>query len=353
MDTIFIRQETTDACLSDNPYNGKYWTARVSSVPVLFVVSALGAFTPLLAAYSTIFRVPPCVFDAIKYFGSGVIIATGFIHLLAEAAQNLSKECLGAPFTEYPFAEGIALMGVFFMFTFDLFAHRRLHAKTKALAEGSGSQDDPLSEFWAVGQRNDQRTEDIEQGSITSKHTGESTEIKEQETRDMSALESIYQKILNCIVLECGIVFHSVFVGLSLTIAGDDFISLYIAIAFHQFFEGLGLGTRFATTQWPKTKRFVPWVMSLAYSLTTPVAAAIGLGVRRSYAPGSTTALITTGVFDAACGGILIYNSIAELMAFDFMYSGDFKNTPTRKIIIAFFYLSLGAFAMALIGRWA
>ncbi|KAI5950455.1 hypothetical protein KGF57_004324 [Candida theae] len=354
MDTIYIRRDTADTCTSDNSYNGKYWPARVSSVLVLFVVSALGAFTPLLAAYSTVFRIPAYVFDAIKYFGSGVIIATGFIHLLAEAAENLSNDCLGSPFTEYPFAEGIALIGVFFIFTFDLVAHQRLAVKTKALQEESELGLSSM-EFVAFGGRCNRCPQDEGQGSVLSiKHTDGSTEIREAEnTQDLSKLESMYQKILNCVVLECGIVLHSVFVGLSVTIAGDDFISLYIAICFHQFFEGLGLGTRFATTQWPTRKRYVPWVMALAYSLTTPIAAAIGLVVRQSYPSGSRTALITTGVFDAACGGILIYNSIAELMAYDFMYSGDFKNKPIKKIVIAFLYLSLGAFAMALIGKWA
>lgn len=352
MDTIFIRQETEDACLSTNSYNGKYWEARVSSVPVLFVVSALGSFTPLLAAYSTRFRVPRWIFDAIKYFGSGVIIATGFIHLMAEAAANLSNECLGPPFTEYPFAEGIALIGVFCIFFFDVIAHQRLSVKAKEYLE-AGQNGDSLMEFESVGRLQNEIPKEVEQETNFSKHTNESTEIKEVDKRDLSKLESIYQKILNCVVLECGIVFHSVFVGLSLTIAGNDFVTLYIAISFHQFFEGLGLGTRFATTQWPKGKRYVPWVMSLAYSLTTPLAAGIGLIVRRSYPEGSRTALITTGVFDAACGGILIYNSIAELMAFDFMYSGDFKNKSIKHLLVAFVYLTLGAFAMALISKWA
>ncbi|KAI5960246.1 hypothetical protein CANMA_004026 [Candida margitis] len=352
MDIIFIRQDNEDTCLSTNSYNGKYWPARVSSVPVLFVVSALGSFTPLLAAYSTRFRVPRWIFDAIKYFGSGVIIATGFIHLMAEAAANLGNKCLGPPFTNYPFAEGIALIGVFFIFFFDVVAHQRLSVKAKAYLEAEKNGDTSL-EFESVGRSQSETLPEEDQESNSSKHTNGSTEIREVDKRDLSKLESIYQKILNCVVLECGIVLHSIFVGLSLTIAGDDFVTLYIAIAFHQFFEGLGLGTRFATTQWPKGKRYVPWVMSLAYSLTTPFASGIGLIVRGSYPAGSRTALITTGVFDAACAGILIYNSIAELMAFDFMYSGDFKNKPAKELLIAFFYLTLGAFVMALIGKWA
>lgn len=92
----FVSKQTTyDTCLEGNFYNGKHFAARVSAVPVLFVLSVVGSFSPLLAAYSKKFMVPEWIFNGIRYFGSGVIIATGFIHLMAEAAAALSNTCLG------------------------------------------------------------------------------------------------------------------------------------------------------------------------------------------------------------------------------------------------------------------
>jgi len=45
-------------------------------------------------------------------------------------------------------------------------------------------------------------------------------------------------------VLEIGIVVHSVIIGLSLGTAGsiDTIKPLLVALSFHQFFEGMGLG---------------------------------------------------------------------------------------------------------------
>jgi zinc transporter 1/2/3 len=50
------------------------------------------------------------------------------------------------------------------------------------------------------------------------------------------------QKQITVWVLEAGVAFHSVIIGITLgTIAGDEFKPLLIALSFHQFFEGFGL----------------------------------------------------------------------------------------------------------------
>ena len=53
--------------------------------------------------------------------------------------------------------------------------------------------------------------------------------------------------MMNCYisqVLEMGIVVHSVIIGISLGAAGsiDAIKTLLVALSFHQFFEGMGLG---------------------------------------------------------------------------------------------------------------
>ena len=151
-------------------------------------------------------------------------------------------------------------------------------------------------------------------------------------------------------MLEFGILFHSIFIGLALAVAGDEFVSLYIVLVFHQMFEGLGLGTRIATATWPKDKRYTPWLMSLGYTLCTPIAIAIGLGVRHSYPPESRRALITNGVFDSISAGILIYTGVVELMAHEFLYSNEFKgDAGFKKMLQAYFVMCWGAGLMALL----
>jgi zinc transporter 1/2/3 len=154
-------------------------------------------------------------------------------------------------------------------------------------------------------------------------------------------------------ILEFGVIFHSIFIGLTLSVAGDEFNILYIVLVFHQTFEGLGLGSRLATAQWPKAKWWMPWVLGMAYGLTTPIAIAAGLGVRESYAPGSNRTLIVNGIFDSISAGILLYTGLVELMAHEFMFNQQMRRSSMAMLLAAFGCMCLGAGLMALLGKWA
>lgn len=111
--------------------------------------------------------------------------------------------------------------------------------------------------------------------------------------------EATFRKMsLNITLLEGGILFHSIFVGMTVSITTDGFIVLLIAILFHQFFEGLGLGSRIAAVPYPKGAAR-PWILVVAFGTTAPIGQAIGLIARNSYDPQSAFALIIVGVFNA------------------------------------------------------
>ena len=59
-----------------------------------------------------------------KYFGSGVIIATAFIHLLAPAFEELGSECLSGAWTDYSWAPAIAMAAVYGIFFAEVAAYR-------------------------------------------------------------------------------------------------------------------------------------------------------------------------------------------------------------------------------------
>ena len=144
-------------------------------------------------------------------------------------------------------------------------------------------------------------------------------------------------------ILEFGVIFHSIFIGLTLAVSGEEFITLYIVLVFHQTFEGLGLGARLASVPWPKSKRWTPYILGVAYGLSTPIAIAIGLGVRNSYPPESETTLYVNGIFDSISAGILIYTGLVELMAHEFMFSPYMQKGPVNRLLSAFFLMCLGA----------
>lgn len=110
---------------------------------------------------------------------------------------------------------------------------------------------------------------------------------------------AVFRKMsLNITLLEGGILFHSVFVGMTVSITIEGFIVLLIAILFHQMFEGLGLGSRIAAVPYPKGS-IRPWILVVAFGTTAPLGQAIGLAVRDSYDPNSAFGLIIVGIFNA------------------------------------------------------
>lgn len=154
-------------------------------------------------------------------------------------------------------------------------------------------------------------------------------------------------------ILEFGIIFHSVLIGLALAVSGEEFIILFIVLTFHQTFEGLGLGSRFALIAWPRGKAWVPYLLSLVYSLSTPVAIAIGLGVREAFQPGIQTSLIVSGIFDSISAGILLYTGLVELMARDLLFREGTQRKAIGHSLYAFACMCLGGGLMALLGKWA
>lgn len=367
-----------DTCTSGNDFDGLHMGARVSSIFVIFFTSALGAFFPVLASEYSFIKMPAWCFFGAKYFGSGVIVATAFIHLLSPANESLSNSCLGGAFAVYPMAFGICLIVIMTMFFLELIAYRWIEAKVAGddvNAPHSHSHFGDTALFTdnhqghsgaehAHDAHDDHDAHDIELDQLdlekpkdVSVHSDSTFSSDLEASIDASADMALFAgQLLNVFVLEFGIIFHSFFIGLTLACAGDEFISLYIVLVFHQMFEGLGLGTRIATVEWRRTgsHRWTPWLLCLGFAITTPIAIAIGLGIRHSYPPNSRRALITNGVFDSISAGILIYTGLIELMAHEFLFGDEFKGEHGfKKMIWAYLIMITGAGIMALLGRWA
>jgi solute carrier family 39 (zinc transporter), member 1/2/3 len=154
------------------------------------------------------------------------------------------------------------------------------------------------------------------------------------------------------IALEFGIIFHSAIIGLKLGTAGPEFSTLYPVTVFHQSFEGLGIGACLSAIPIPKRLSWLPWLLCTGYGVTTPIAIAIGLGVRTTYVSDSFTASIAAGVLDATSVGILIYNGLVELLARDFIFNPERIRDNTR-LTFMIVCLFLGTGLMAQLGKWA
>lgn len=175
----------------------------------------------------------------------------------------------------------------------------------------------------------------------------------ESHSRTLTAEEERSKKVLRCLLLEAGILFHSIFIGMALSVAsGNAFIVFFIAICFHQTFEGTALGSRIAAIKFPR-KSWKPWMMVLAYGLTTPIGQAIGLGVHTLYDPKSQSGLLMVGVMNAISAGLLLFAGLVQLLAEDFLSDISYSVLRGKARVQAFIAMLLGAFVMALVGAWA
>jgi zinc transporter 1/2/3 len=296
---------------------------------------------------------------------------------------------LTGPITDYSWAEGIALMTVFTMFfielmaaRFDIFGSQDTHASdpsldlfkdTEKLSHGNGlsstnkpgdllSKDRDPGTSESAGRPMTASGSGVPVSRTPSKIPGREDDftyppggedhLGHQRDHDIDD-DHFAVQMTAIFILEFGVIFHSIFIGLTLAVAGSEFVVLYIVLTFHQTFEGLGLGSRLATAQWPAKKWWLPWVLGSAYGFTTPIAIAIGLGVRTSFTPGSNSTLIVQGVFDSISAGILIYTGLVELMAHEFMFNPEMRKSSIRMMLFAYLCMCFGAGLMALLGKWA
>jgi zinc transporter 1/2/3 len=282
------------------------------------------------------------------------------IHLLQPANQALSDPCLGEAWQVYPYAFGICLLVIFITFFMELISLRYLanvgishnHGPSGLTpADNDHHHDDSLMET----NSSNVSAADVENQAHKEQN---SDRLLIPTISNLSQSSSHYShnvasQLGAILFLEFGIIFHSVFVGLTLAVSGSEFTTLYIVLVFHQLFEGLGLGTRIAVAPWPQTRQYIPWLLGLLFGVTTPLAIAIGLGIRNSYPAGSRTQLITNGIFDSISSGILLYTGLVELIANEFLHSKEFNRAPLSRVILAYGIMCLGAGLMALLGRWA
>ena len=109
---------------------------------------------------------------------------------------------------------------------------------------------------------------------------------------------------------EASIAVHSVLIGITLGVTnGNEIVPLLIALTFHQFLEGVAIGT--AAVYAGMRVRSI-FILGLIFALTTPLGTAIGIGVRQSYNTNSPAALLTQGILDAVGAGMLIFLALGD-----------------------------------------
>ncbi|KAL2257237.1 hypothetical protein VTK26DRAFT_454 [Humicola hyalothermophila] len=414
---------------------GEYDLAlHVVALFLVLAASVFGAGFPVVAKKVKWVKVPPKVFFFCKHFGTGVLVATAFVHLLPTAFGNLMDPCLPDLFTDqYPAMPGVIMMAsMFCLFIIEMYLNNKLggHAhspggpvgletqRSAPLAGSNGGrpqrpprytssadfddqdveyekkiaqevyreklkvyQQDRSAEDKELGVPSEmppwfivfyeqyvrQRLEMINMIKASQQQWYQGAEQNDKRQSIVSVTSSpyideetgqavdptVYRKMsMNITLLEGGILFHSVFVGMTVSITIDGFVVLLIAILFHQMFEGLGLGSRIAAVPYPRGS-VRPWLLVLAFGTTAPIGQAIGLIVRDAYDPNSAFGLIIVGVFNAISSGLLLYAALVDLLAEDFLSEEASRELTKKDRIMAFSFVILGAIGMSIVGAFA
>lgn len=347
---------------SANEYDGRLGV-RISALFVIMIVSTCATFFPVIAKRVPRLRVPLYAYLFARYFGAGVIVATAFIHLLDPAYGEIGPNtCVGMTggWAQYSWCPAIVLTSVMMIFLLDFCAERYVERKY-----GVDTEQDIQGAVTGVGEGKSNTPPEYEEGKLNAPARNGSSVEAPVTMQDYSKgfTEDVHdgdteagrlafrQQIAAFLILEFGVIFHSVIIGLNLGVVGSEFSTLYAVLVFHQSFEGLGIGARMSAIPFKPTS-WLPWILCGAYGLTTPIAIAIGLGLRTTYNPNSFTANVVSGVLDSVSAGILIYTGLVELLARDFLFN-PLRTRDSKRLAFMMGTTFLGAGIMALLGKWA
>ncbi|KAJ1696190.1 hypothetical protein LUZ63_004702 [Rhynchospora breviuscula] len=337
-----------DCSQEDSSTSGKNESRKLHILAIFTILSAGaagGCFIPALGRWFPAISPGKQYFFLIKAFAAGVIVATAFIHILPDAFTNLSSPCLpDSPWQNFPFAGFVAMVAALGTLMVDTVAtgyfSRRHFKKTQAAIED-------LEASVEAKQKHANHLPSHMHASHGHAH-GASMVVEAVSSGDGDN-QLIRNRVISE-VLELGIIVHSVIIGMSLGASQSPSIirPLVAALTFHQFFEGLGLGSCIAQAEF-RQKSVV--AMTIFFALTAPAGIAIGIGIASSYNENSQTALIVEGLLNSASAGILVYMSLVDFLAEDFMNPRVQNNTKLQIWINIF--LLLGAGLMSLLAKWA
>lgn len=320
----------------------------------MLLVSFVGAIFPLIGRRWAHRPAVSLCFKLLAFAGTGVILAAAFIHLLSHANEYLTSPCLPESWLDayHPgFAFLFCLAAIMFMMVIDyyvdaIFGEHAGHGENAlAFADRSESSWDEIR----VSPSTDAGTKNSDASSESDQERGEVYQRSSDDKLDKRAHHaSVSIKAL--VTSQASIAVHSVIIGLALgTTAKQEFVSLLIAILFHQLLEGLAIGAITVSTRL-STRAVV--LMALFYSLTTPIGIAIGIGVRESMNPNSQVSLLSQGIFDAIAAGLLIYVALGDHVNAIKCYGSWLKSQSWSVVALCMGAFLAGGAGISVLGVW-
>jgi len=307
-------------------------------------------------------------FVVVKAFASGVILGTGYVHVLPDSFNDLTSPCLPRrPWAEFPFTAFVAMLAAVFTLMVDslmLSFHGR--GKGSAAVAHHGHAHSPPPQVHCHGHGHlemnearpeaaDKAEEDVETGKVQLRRNRVIVQVTDRSCCTMALIVLPFIVVdlgvdLDRQVLEMGIVVHSVVIGLGMGASQNvcTIRPLVAALCFHQLFEGMGLGGCILQAEYGARMKSG---LVFFFATTTPFGIALGLALTKVYSDTSPTALIVVGLLNAASAGLLHYMALVDLLAADFM--GHKLQSSLRLQLVSFLAVLLGAGGMSVMAMWA
>ncbi|XP_022734804.1 zinc transporter 7-like [Durio zibethinus] len=309
---------------------------KIIAIVSILVASMIGVCSPLFSRLVPALRPDKDLFLVVKAFSSGVILATGYMHVLPDAFNDLTSDCLPEdPWRKFPFTTFVAMLSALVALIVDSFANGMYKKRSaKALVTGN---DEML-------ENGNTQIENFGHG-----HGHATEKIISNDGQDDKESQVLRHRVI-AQVLELGIIVHSVVIGLAMGTSDNPCTirPLVAAICFHQLFEGMGLGGCILQAEYRlKTKA----IMAFFFATTTPFGIVLGIGLSSVYSETSPTELIVVGILNACSAGLLNYMAMVELLAAEFM--GPKLQANMKLQAWAYIAVFLGSGVMALMAKWA
>ncbi|KAL2517861.1 zinc transporter 4 precursor [Abeliophyllum distichum] len=347
---------------------------KLIAIAAILMTGVCGVAIPLVGKKCRFLRTDSNFFIAAKAFAAGVILATGFVHMLPDATSSLTNPCLPKfPWSNFPFSGFIAMMAALATLLADFIGTQYYERKQEKQSQSVRFDSVSESSIIPVGRRagNSAVFGEKEGGAMhivgmhahaahhSHSHSQEKGACEGQTSSHVHSHsrgigdgdeEGGVRHIVVSQVLELGIVSHSVIIGLSLGVSHSSCTirPLIGALSFHQFFEGFALGGCISHAHFRMLKTTL---MACFFALTTPLGIAIGIAISSSYNPESPRALVIEGILDSISAGILVYMALVDLIAADLLSKKI--NCNVRLQVLSYFALFLGAGLMSTLAIWA
>ncbi|EAQ88851.1 hypothetical protein CHGG_05470 [Chaetomium globosum CBS 148.51] len=317
-DHLAAPHQRRDACAGNAAGGDEYNTPlHVGALIIILAVSSLACAIPMLAAKFPVLRIPEPFFFAVRHIGTGVLLATAFVHLLPTAFISLGNPCLSNFWTtDYPAMPGaIALVGIFFVSIIEMIFSpaRNFTPRTgRAGAVGGGG---------SAG------------ASGAGAHTAHAS-MGGGHCSNAAVVAAITRpSATHHASLELAPLEGSAAAGTSPNLK-----------------EALGTESQgWSLTPEQRHKKAI----LQSYGCTTPIGQAIGLATHTLYSPDSEFGLILVGTMNAVSSGLLVFAALIELLAEDFLSDESWSVLRGRRRVMACLLVLFGAICMSLVGAWA